>query len=73
VCRQKLTEHGISDKAVMLIDDEKGKVSKLYGGYPNSVFIIDRSGRIAWKAAWMNVDAVDSTLEALLNKEKSEG
>ena len=68
ICRNTLTERGIRDGSLLVVDDWPGRVNRLYGGFPNSVFIIDPTGRIAWRAAWCRVDHVDEKLNELLGR-----
>lgn len=59
----------------ILIDDLKGTAHAAYGGYPNAVFIINRSGCVVYRSAWNNVAATRRALKrALAGKSiRSEG
>ena len=68
VCRDTLARQGVIDKTLLLVDAWPGKVSALYGGCPNSVFIISPSGKIAWKAERAKTDELAAALQELLWK-----
>ena len=50
----------------ILIDDLDGGVHRVYGGLPNMSWIIDHTGRIAYKAAWTVEDDIRAALEDVL-------
>ncbi len=50
----------------ILVDDFEGHAHLAYGGYPNSVFIINRNGCVVWAADWNNPAATARALEALM-------
>jgi len=49
----------------MVVDNVHGSIHRKYGKLPNSAFIIDKSGRIAFRAAWTNPERLASALEEL--------
>lgn len=49
----------------IVIDDIDGSAHKAYGGYPNSVFIINRAGCVLWRADWNNPAATARALARL--------
>ena len=49
----------------MLVDDLAGTVHRCYGSMPNMIFIIDKNGRIAYKAMWTDHDEIASVLANL--------
>jgi peroxiredoxin len=53
----------------LLVDDLKGTVHRKYGGLPNPTYIIDKSGRIAFRALWTRPGVVAQALEELLGRE----
>lgn len=59
-CRQ---QDGIANP--MLVDDLAGTVHRCYGSMPNMIFIIDKNGRIAYKAMWTDHDEIASVLANL--------
>jgi peroxiredoxin len=50
----------------ILIDELSGKVHKKYGGMPNPSFLIDRSGRIAFRSLSSRYEALRAAIEELL-------
>jgi hypothetical protein len=50
----------------MLVDDLKGTVHRLYGSMPNMIYIIDKNGRIAYKAMWTDHEEIASVLSNLV-------
>ena len=50
----------------ILVDELDGRVHKKYGGLPNSTFLIDKSGRVAFRALWTRPGVVEEALEELL-------
>ena len=45
------------------IDDLDGAVHRLYGGMPNMSWVIDHTGRVAYKAAWTVERDIRQSLE----------
>jgi hypothetical protein len=46
----------------ILVDDLTGTVHRRYGVMPNMTWVIDRGGRIAYKANWTNAANVEAFL-----------
>lgn len=46
----------------ILIDDLEGSLHKAFGSYPNSVFIVNRSGCVVWRTDWNNAAATTRAL-----------
>ncbi len=53
-------------KIPVLVDDLDETVVKAYGRMPNMVFVIDKDGKIAYKASWTEQPRVDRVLDGLL-------
>ncbi len=47
---------------LILIDDEEGSAHQAFGGYPNSVFVINKQGCVLWFTDWNNPKAVERAL-----------
>jgi hypothetical protein len=60
-CRER---DGIQTK--LLVDDLDGTVHIAYGSMPNMVYIIDKNGRIAYKAMWTDHREIASVLANLV-------
>jgi peroxiredoxin len=57
----------------IIVDELRGPIHRKYGKLPNSTFIIDKSGRIAFRALWTRPGAVEDALEALLERQRDRG
>ena len=55
----------------ILIDDLQGSVHRKYGMMPNPVYIIDRSGKVAFRGWWTRPNLVEDALQALLEPQSS--
>ncbi|MBO9464177.1 hypothetical protein J7443_02960 [Tropicibacter sp. R15_0] len=49
----------------VLVDDIAGRVHQAYGGYPNSVFIINRHGCVVYAVDWNNPAVTGRAIELL--------
>ena len=58
------TKRRYRDKRVILVDDVDGSAHKWYGAMPNSICIIDPSGKILFRSIWNNTDEMDAILAA---------
>ena len=59
-CREK---DGI--EMMILVDDLDGTVHRCYGSMPNMIYIVDKTGRITYKAMWTDHDEIASVLANL--------
>ncbi len=50
----------------MLVDDLEGTAHRLYGSMPNMIYIIDKSGKMAYKAMWTDHEEIASVLANLV-------
>jgi len=57
----------------VLVDDLNGKVHRKYGSLPNPTFIIDKSGRIAFRALSTRPKVVGEALDELLERQEERG
>src|SRR5207248_863534 len=55
----------------VLVDDLKGTVHRKYSKLPNPAFIVDKSGRIAFRAMWSQPGVIEDALEQLLAAQES--
>jgi hypothetical protein len=60
-CRE---QDGVRTK--LLVDDLQGTVHRTYGTLPNMIYIIDKSGRIAYKSMWTDHEEIASVLSNLV-------
>src|SRR5947209_11372376 len=52
------------------VDDLKGTIHKKYGKLPNPTFVIDKSGRVAFRSMWSRTGAIRAALEELLERQE---
>ena len=57
----------------ILLDTLDGKVHRQYGGRPNPTYLIDKSGRVAFRAVWTRPSVVEEALEELLEQQEESG
>ncbi len=50
----------------IVLDTLDGRVHRKYGKMPNPTYIIDKSGRVAFRSLWSRVTAISQALEELL-------
>jgi hypothetical protein len=50
----------------ILVDEVPRKVSKLYGGLPNMIYIIDPEGKVAYYNRWTDVKEIVAFLRKVL-------
>jgi hypothetical protein len=62
--RDCLSQDGIENP--VLIDDLDGTVHRLYGIMPNMIYVIDRDGKVAYKAMWTDHKEIESVLRDLV-------
>ena len=69
-CRER---DGIQTK--LLVDDFNGAVHIAYGSMPNMIYVIDKNGRVAYKAMWTDHQEIASVLAniALADQLQAEG
>jgi len=57
----------------IIVDELRGSIHRKYGKLPNSTFLIDKSGRIAFRALWTQPSVIEDALEALLERQRGRG
>jgi peroxiredoxin len=57
----------------ILVDKLDGKVHREYGGRPNSTYLIDKSGRVAFRAFWTRPSVIEDALQELLQRQEESG
>jgi predicted Fe-Mo cluster-binding NifX family protein len=53
-------------KVPVLIDDLDEAVVQAFGRMPNMTFVVDKQGKIAYKADWMEASRISEILDELL-------
>ena len=54
----------------LLVDDLEGTVHRLYGVLPNMIYVVDRQGRVAYKAMWTDHAEIEGVLDNLVMADK---
>jgi peroxiredoxin len=54
----------------IIVDDLNGKIHRKYGGLPNPTYIIDKSGRVAFRARWTRPNVIEDALDELLERQQ---
>ena len=57
----------------ILIDDLSGKVHRKYSGQPNPTFLIDKTGRVAYRQLATDPSALRDAIEELLDRQRERG
>jgi len=54
----------------VIVDDLGGSIHRKYGKLPNPTYLIDKSGRVAFRCLWTDAGAVEDALEELLERQR---
>lgn len=57
----------------ILVDDVRGSAHRKYGKLPNPTFLIDKSGRVAFRCLWTQPQVVARALAELLERQEDRG
>ena len=57
----------------ILVDKLDGKVHRQYGSRPNATYLIDKSGRVAFRMVWTRPSVVEEALQELLEYQEETG
>lgn len=57
----------------ILVDALDGKVHRQYGSRPNATYLIDKSGRVAFRMVWTRPSVVEEALQELLEYQEETG
>jgi hypothetical protein len=60
-------------KMPVLVDDLRGSVHRKYGKLPNPSYLIDKSGRIAFRCLWTQANVLDRAIDELLQFQRRTG
>jgi len=60
-------------KMPILVDDIDGSIHRKYGKLPNPTYLIDKSGRVAFRSLWTRPRSVEDALEELLDRQEERG
>lgn len=74
--KREAAEEFRSDEEVeipIIVDDVNGRIHRDYGALPNPTYIIDKSGRVAFRALWTRPRMIADALEELLEHQEEYG
>jgi len=57
----------------IIVDDLNGKIHRKYGALPNPTYIIDKSGRVAFRSLWTRPNRIADALEELIRTQEENG
>jgi alkyl hydroperoxide reductase subunit AhpC len=57
----------------IIVDDLNGRIHRKYGKAPNPTYLIDRSGRIAFRMLNTNASVLEEAIEELLERQEERG
>jgi len=57
----------------MVVDDVRGSIHRKYSRMPNPVFLIDKSGRVAFRSMWAKPKELGEAIEELLELQRERG
>lgn len=57
----------------IIVDDLDGTIHREYGKLPNPTYVIDKSGRVAFRSLWTRPPIVEDALEELLGRQSESG
>jgi peroxiredoxin len=53
-------------KMPVVVDDLRGSIHRKYSGLPNAAFVVDKSGRVAFRCKWATADTLAEAMSELL-------
>ena len=69
----ELLRHEEDIEMPIIVDDLNGRIHKKYGKAPNPTYLIDRSGRIAFRMLNTNATVLGQAIEELLERQEERG
>lgn len=57
----------------IVVDDLSGSIHRKYSRLPNPAFLIDKSGRVAFRSMWANPEELAAAIEELLEEQRERG
>lgn len=54
----------------IVVDELNGKIHRKYGSLPNPTYVIDKSGRVAFRSLWTRASVLEEALDELLERQK---
>jgi thiol-disulfide isomerase/thioredoxin len=52
------------------VDELNGRIHRKYGSLPNPTYVIDKSGRVAFRALWTRASVLEEALDELLERQQ---
>jgi len=66
ICAAEILRDDEDVSIPILVDDLDGRVHRRYGHLPNPTYIIDRSGRVAFRSLWTQPPVIEEALNQLI-------
>ncbi len=57
----------------VLVDDVNGGIHRKYSRLPNAAFLVDKSGRIAFRSVWARPETLAAAIQELLQLQREQG
>lgn len=57
----------------IVVDDLSGSIHRKYSRLPNPAFLVDKSGRVAFRSMWANPEELAAAIEELLEEQRERG
>ncbi len=57
----------------IVVGDLDGRIHRKYGQYPNATYLVDKSGRIAFRSLWTRPAVIAQALDELLDRQEERG
>jgi peroxiredoxin len=57
----------------IVVDDVRGSIHRKYSGRPSTAFLIDKSGRVAFRSMWARPEGIGAAIERLLGVQHERG
>lgn len=69
-CAKRIKEKYEENREI-LVDETDGTAHKIYGLFPDSVYVIDREGIIAWRTQWNRTRELEENMTRLMRGQKT--
>lgn len=57
----------------IVVDDLRGSIHRMYSGLPSPAFLVDKSGRIAFRSMWAKPEEIGEAIKELLKLQRERG
>jgi peroxiredoxin len=66
ILRAEETKSAYGENRLILVDEISGAAHKLYGYFPNSVYLIDKNNKIFWRSQWNHPKETEKAIQRML-------